>query len=192
MLPASVSALLAGAPIVGFSGSRTPAPASIAALRMAARVVSPAVPIVVGCAAGIDQHVAQLIPRAEVIRASSFGIGRAVIGLAPLSPRAQLAARSIAVVQACVGGVWVSSPATACPPSVQPARSSSACFNGSGSGTWASLAYAIGSGIAPLVFLPAGIVPPAAFCLVAAGQGWYVASDLGWSPAPPAGQLTLF
>jgi hypothetical protein len=160
-------------------------------VQLTAAAVPAGVPVMVGCAAGIDQHLAQLLPHARVFRAASFGYGRAAIGLRPLSPRAALAARSIACVQACARGVWCAFPAQACPASVQPARSSSQCFNGSGSGTYASLAYAIGIGCAPVVFLPAGIVPPPTFALVSVGAGWYVSSALGWAKPAPANQLSF-
>jgi len=191
MLPATVSSLLASAAVVGFSGSRAPSPASLAAVQLVAAGLAPAVPVVVGDARGIDQHAAQLLPAARVFQASSFGIGHAPGINRPLSVRAQLVMRSIACVRACAGGVWCAFPAHACPADLRPARSSSACFNGSGSGTWASLAFAIGSGVAPLVFLPLSIVPPAAFGLVSAGQGWHVAGELGWAAPAPAGQLSF-
>jgi len=166
MLPATVSSILASAAVVGFSGSRAPTPASLAAVQLVAAGLTPAMPVVVGCAVGVDQHAKQLMPHACVFRASAYG-----------SARSAYAMRSIACVQACAGGVWCSFPAGPCPTGLRPSSSSSACFNGSGSGTWASLAYAIGSGCAPVVFLPLSIVPPAAFGLVGTGQGWYVAAQ---------------
>jgi hypothetical protein len=169
MLPATVSSILASAAIVGFSGSRTPTPVSLAAVQLVAAVLAPAMPVIVGDARGIDQHAAGLLPQARVFRASAYR--------SPHSARSAYAMRSIACVQACAGGVWCSFPARPCPAGLRPSSSSATCFNGSGSGTWASLAFAIGSGCTPIVFLPAGIVPPAAFGLVNASHGWYVAAQ---------------
>jgi hypothetical protein len=184
MLPAPVSSILASAAVVGFSGSRAPATASLAAVQLVAVAVglAPTPPaIIVGDAVGIDQHVAGLLPQARVFRASAYRSAN--------SARSVYAMRSIACVRAVAGfahavpSVWASFPAGPCPAGLHPSSSSAACFNGSGSGTWASLAYAIGSGIAPLVFLPpvaagpAPAVPPASFGLVSVGQGWYVAAQ---------------
>jgi len=174
MLPAHILATLAAAPVVGFSGSRAPAAASRTSVRLAAAAIPASVPVVVGCAAGIDQQARQLFPAARVFYAAAYGTGRG-----------SFAARSIACVQACAGGVWASFPAGPAPAGLRPSSSGSACFAGYGSGSWAGLAYAIGSGLSAIVFLPAGSVPPASFGLVSAGQGWYFA-------AAPARQLTLF
>jgi hypothetical protein len=172
MLPATVSSILTSAAVVGFSGSRAPTLASLSAVQLvaagllAARL-APA--IVVGDAVGIDRHAAGLLPQARVFHASAYR--------SPHSARSAYAMRSIACVRACAGGAWCAFPARACPIGLHPSSSSATCFNGSGSGTWASLAFAIGSGCTPVVFLPAGIVPPAAFGLVSAGQDWYVATQ---------------
>ena len=61
-------------------------------------------------------------------------------------------------------------PRPATPRSASPGR----CFSGSGSGSWASLAYAIGRGGAALVYL--GTIPaPSGWGLVrvAGSAGWY-------------------
>jgi hypothetical protein len=174
-LPAPAAALLAAAPCVGFSGSRTPSPAALVAVQLVAAALPPGAVVVVGCASGIDQRTRQLIPSARVFQARTFGAGRGAV-----------AARSIACVRACAsaGGVWCAFPAQACPARLRPSSSSSACFCGAGSGTWASLALAIGLGRSAIVFLPPGSVPPAPFGLVSAGAGW-------WFAPPPAVQLAL-
>ncbi len=155
-----LSGLLASAPVVGVSGSRAPSPASASVCRWAVRQLAPSSSVVVGCAAGIDGVVRALRPSASVVRASAFGSG----------PGA-LAARSTAVVRAvAVGGptaLWLAFPSSPCPAGVVPSRQSSACFSGSGSGTWASLALAVGLGVPALAFLPPGVSAPAAWPLAA-------------------------
>jgi len=177
-LPASVAALLASAAAVGFSGSRAPTRASVAAARAAVAVA--ARPILVGDQRGIDTVVQSACAGAQVFHAASRQPGH-------------LAARSIAVVRTCavLGGAWAAFPATACPAGLRPSSSSSACFSGLGSGTWSSLAFAIGLGVVVAIFLPpvaaglAPVLPPASWGLVAAGAGWWVAQ-------PQAQQLELF
>jgi hypothetical protein len=173
-LPLPVSSLLSGAPAVGFSGSRAPAPASVQAARAAVAVA--ARPILVGDQRGIDMIVRSASAGARVFRVADYGTGRGAF-----------AARSIAVAHAvtALGGRWAAFPAAACPAGLRPSSSAAACFSGSGSGTWASLALALGLGLPAVVFLPEGIQPPATFGLVAAGAGWWVA-------IAPAHQLALF
>lgn len=168
--------LVSSAVCVGFSGSRSPSSASLSALSSVASSVSSAAVVVVGCAAGVDLAVRSLFPGAVVVSVASglFGAGRSAF-----------ARRSVACVSrvASAGGVWVSFPAGACPVGLVPSSSSSRCFSGSGSGSWASLAFAIGSGVPSLVFLPAGVAVPA-WGLVPLGGGWFE-----WSPPV---QLSLF
>jgi hypothetical protein len=170
-LPVPVYVLLVGAPAVGFSGSRAPVVASVAAARAAVAVATR--PILVGDQRGIDTVVRSARAGAQVFHAASAAPGH-------------LAARSIACVQACValGGVWAAFPAGACPAGLRPSPNAAACFSGRGSGSWASLAFAVGLGLPSVVFLPAGVAAPWA-ALVAAGDGWWVAR-------PPAEQLALF
>jgi hypothetical protein len=132
--------------LVGFSGSRHRIDPH------AGELVAAAVPagaeVVVGCAAGVDAFFRSRFPAARVLRVdSSLG-------------RAGFARRSIACVEAVSSGLL---------PSASPGR----CFSGCGSGSWASLAYAIGRGGAALVYL--GAVP--------APGGWglvRVPDSIGW------------
>jgi hypothetical protein len=143
---------------VGFSGSRAPSIASMRALRLAlATLPSEA-------------------PAARVFRANDYGVGRAA-----------LAARSIACVRAvaAAGGVWVSLPDAVCPARLRPSPSPSACFAGYGSGSWASLALAVGLQTRALVFLPPGVSVPVGWPLVALAEGWF-------GSVPAASQLSLF
>ncbi|WP_198806949.1 hypothetical protein [Leptolyngbya sp. BL0902] len=172
----SAAALVAGFPCVGFSGSRSPAAASLSALSGLVPAVAPGAAVVVGCARGIDHAARVAFPGAQVFFASSFGSGRGAF-----------AARSVACVRAvsASGGVWVSFPASPCPAGLRPSGRSAVAFSGLGSGTWASLAFALGSGVPCLVFLPSGVPAPAGWGLVSLGGGWFHA-------APAIVQPSLF
>jgi hypothetical protein len=176
-LPSAVSELLSSAPAVGFSGSRSVVPAACAE-------VVPAVssPVFVGCARGVDAAFRAAFPSARVFSAASFGSGRG-----------SFAARSSALVRALhlSGGVLVSFPSPGSFPSgLVPSPSSSRCFSGLGSGSWATLALAVGLGVPCAVFLGSGSVPagfsvPSVWCARSVGGGWWVCQ-------PRAVQLSLF
>jgi hypothetical protein len=144
----------------GFSGSRSDVDVSVCDR------VSASVPdesrIIVGCAAGVDLYFRSRFPHAEV-----FTVDRSL-------GRGGFAKRSVACVDAVMaaGGLWVSFPSSPCPAGLVPHRSPSRCFSGRGSGTWASLAYAIGRDTPALVYLGAVSVP-VGWGLAAAGDGWY-------------------
>lgn len=177
MVPSAVSSLVSAAPVVGFSGSRSVVPSVCAS-------VVPLVSgrVLVGCARGVDAAFRGFFPGASVFSAASFGSGRG-----------SFAARSSAVVRAVFagGGVWVSFPSPGSfPAGLVPSASSSRAFCGSGSGSWASLAFAVGLGVPCAVFLgsgpvPAGFVVPSAWCASSVGGGW-------WVCVPSAVQLSLF
>jgi hypothetical protein len=144
---------------IGFSGSRHSIDPQ--AGELAAAAVPVGAEVVVGCAAGVDAFFRSRFPAARVLRVD------------PVLGRAGFARRSIACVEAVSGGLWVSFPACACPSGLLPSASSGRCFSGSGSGSWASLAYAIGRGGAALVYL--GSVPtPGGWGLVR------VPNAIGW------------
>jgi hypothetical protein len=176
MLPSAILSLLAPARCIGFSGSLAPAPASLATLAQLVNALPAGISIIVGDAPGIDQQVRQLIPSARIFFASAFGSGRGAF-----------AARSIACVRAVAAarGVWASFPASLAPVGLRPSSSASACFAGYGSGTWASLAFALGLGLSAIIFLPSDVAAPAGWPLSPVGRGWFVAQ-------PPAQQLALF
>ena len=174
-----MSRLLSGASAVGFSGSRSvPCSESARAIRSAVVAVPAGVPVLVGCAGGVDALVRSLVPSAEVFSVASgrWGVGRGAF-----------AARSAACVRAvaAAGGVWCSFPSGACPAGLVPSPSQSRCFSGFGSGSWASLAFAAGLGLPCLVFLPPGLSAPAGWGFVPGAGGWFLL------PAPAA-QLSLF
>lgn len=172
VVPASLSSLLTGSGLVGFSGSRGLPPAvlsSVLCLRARSSGQS-----FVGCATGVDHDVRVCLRSARVFRASDFGVGRG-----------SFAARSCAFVRSLHhgGGVLVSFPSSPCPVGLLPSASSSRAFCGSGSGSWGSLAFAVGSGVPCWVFAPFGV--PSGWGFVAAGGGWF-------SFAPVAVQSSLF
>ena len=156
MVPSSLVLALSSAPVVGFSGSRSSVPAVAGSV---ASLVS--CPVVVGCADGVDSFFRGCFPAARVFSVSSFGASRGAF-----------AARSVAFVRALsVGGVLVSFPSGVCPVGLVPSLSSSRCFSGLGSGSWASLAFAVGLGVQSLVFAPFGV--PSGWGFVSLGGGWF-------------------
>lgn len=164
----------------GFSGSRSSVPAGCS---VAASLVPASSQIFVGCAAGVDGFFRSAFPAARV-----FSVSSGVWG----SGRGAFAGRSSACVLAVLaaGGLWVAFPSSPCPPGLLPSASSSRCFSGSGSGSWASLAFALGRGVPCLVFL--GSLPcPVGWGLspVPGHAGWFACSSvLGRAPV----QLSLF
>lgn len=166
----------ATASVIGFSGARAPSDDSVRALHSALAALPVDVSVVVGCAAGIDALVRAARPSARVFRAADYGVGRGA-----------LAARSIACVRAVAAarGVWVSFPDATCPTGLHPSSSSAACFAGYGSGSWASLALALGLAVRCFVFLPTGVTAPSGWPLTALGDGWLAST-------PTAFQKTLF
>ena len=160
MVPASLSSLLTGAGLVGFSGSRGLPPAvlsSVLCLRARSSGAS-----FVGCAAGVDHDVRVCLRSAQVFQASDFGVGRG-----------SFAARSTTFVRSLHhgGGVLVSFPSGGCPVGLRPSTSGSSAFSGFGSGTWATLALAIGLGVECWVYSPSGV--PSGWGFAAAGGDWF-------------------
>lgn len=164
MVPASLSSVLVGSGLVGFSGSRSSVPAvasSVVCLRFRSVGLS-----LVGCAAGVDwcfrAGLSGSAGSVQVFSASDFGVSRG-----------SFAARSVAFVRALSagGGVLVSFPSGVCPTGLLPSSSSSRCFSGLGSGSWASLAFAVGLGVQSFVFSPSGV--PSGWGFVALGGGWF-------------------
>lgn len=165
---------------VGFSGSRSSVP--LAEVSLAVSLVPSGVPISVGCADGVDECVRSLLLAAGV-PFSLFSVSSGSWG----SGRGAFAGRSIACVRSIgVHGLWVSFPSASCPSGLVPSSSSSRCFSGFGSGSWGSLAFAVGSGIPSLVFLGLISYPSDwGFAAVPGFPGWF-----GFSPSSV--QLSLF
>lgn len=160
--------------VFGFSGSRSRVPRGAAALAVAC--VPRDAAVLVGCQRGVDAFFRSAFPSAQVFLASSYGSGRSAF-----------VARSIACISAvrAAGGLWVSFPSSPYPSGLVPSSRASVCFCGTGSGSWASLAFAVGSGCSALVFLPGSAPPPWGFVQVC--TGWYYAS-----PGTASVQLQLF
>jgi hypothetical protein len=159
-----------GSVVVGFSGSRSCLRAS-ALCGSVVRRLPASVPVVVGCAAGVDARVRFLRPSAVVFRAAGSGA-------------AALVARSVSLVRALAGvpsAVLFVFPSAPCPLGVRP----SPAWAGRGSGSWGSAALAVGLGVPVVVF---------AFCPPWAGLGFCVRPVVvfgvpGWlirSPATPS------
>jgi hypothetical protein len=129
--------------MVGFTGSRNLAQSYFP---LVSRVVAgfAGQPLAVGCAAGADQAVRLAAPGVQVFQASAFGAGRHAF-----------VKRSVALVQAVAGSsspLIVGFVGGSCPAGLVPSPQVSRCFNGSGSGTWATLALATGLGVPVAVF----------------------------------------
>ena len=179
------SSVFAGVVSVGFSGSRSLSPAASAALSSLLPLVPAGVRVSVGCAAGADLAVRSWFagsPSLLVFRVGSgrFGVGRSAF--------ARRSCRCVSSVAAGSRGLLVVVPAGACPAGVAPSR----VFAGRGSGSWGSLAFALGRGRRVLLWLPAGSRPP-----VWAGVSWSLSAVPGgcwWLgvPAPRVVSLSLF
>jgi hypothetical protein len=143
----------------GFSGSRHGI--DLKAGNSAAAAVTNKAEVIVGCAAGADAFFRSRFPDARIFRVD-YSLGRAGFAL-----------RSMTCVEAVDQGLWVSFPDRACPEGLLPSALPRECFNGSGSGAWASLAYAIGRSGSVLVYL--GSIPvPSDWDLVP------VPNEIGW------------
>ena len=166
---------------VGFTGSRQGFPVQDLVKSVVHSVSSAGHSVSVGCALGVDATVRQFSSNAKVFKVASPGAGSG------LSIAAALARRSQLMVQSC--SVLVGFASVACPSSVSP----SSHFCGGGSGTWASIAYAISQGLQVFVFAAPGVSLPSW-----PGGQWLPAVPSGlWSSAfvwvPSSGsQLTLF
>jgi hypothetical protein len=162
-LPAAVLSGL-GSPVVGFSGSRSSVPS---VLSLCCAAVPSSSSVLVGCAAGVDRAVRLAFPGAVVFSVQFSG-------------RGAFAARSSAFVRSLSarGGVLFSFPSGACPVGLVP---SSSWRSAGGSGSWGSLALAVGLGLPCFVFSPAGV--PSGWGFVPLGGGWFQFAS---------GQLSLF
>jgi hypothetical protein len=183
--------VFAGLVSVGFSGSRSPSVAAAAALSALLPLVPAGVRVSVGCARGVDAAVRSWFGFAGSLLVFSVAGGRFGVGRSAFARRSS---RCVLSVAAGSRGLLVALPSVpVCPAGVRPSRS----FFGGGSGSWGSVAFALGRGRRVLLWLPAGSRPPA-WC----GVSWSPAGALGsagcwWLgvsvPAVPAPvQLSLF
>jgi len=167
----------------GFSGSRrlSGAPASLCR-SLAASAVAAGLAVSSGCAAGADEAARAGAGSACVVfRASAFGRGRGAF-----------AARSVAFVRALASSpapVLVLFPGAPCPAGLVPSSSSSRCFRGLGSGSWASAALAAGLGVPVACFGLSLSSLPAWGSWVPFAGGFLLSPS---APPSPARQLALF
>ena len=167
--------------MVGFTGSRNLSPvygALVAAV--VSHYAAAGHSLAVGCAAGADQLVRQVAPHAQVFQAAAYA------GL----PVARLAQRSAAMVravqQAGPGSLLVGFAGSPCPPACRP-RSS---FQGHGSGTWGTLALAVGVGLPVVVWW----CQPGPAALPAGWGSWsplVIQNQLGFCFSPAGAQSGL-
>jgi hypothetical protein len=140
---------------VGFSGSRSPSDAARCALSALLPLVPAGVRVSVGCARGVDGAVSSFFAGSSSLLVFSvasrrFGSGRSAF--------ARRSSRCVLSVAAGSRGLLVALPSSpVCPAGVRPSRS----FFGAGSGSWGSVAFALGRGRRVLLWLPAGSRPPA-------------------------------
>jgi hypothetical protein len=163
-LPSPLVSALSRSSAVGFSGSRSVLPPAVVSSAVFASVPASS-SVLVGCAPGLDRCARLAFPSAVVFSVSSFGSGRGAF-----------ARRSVAFVSALSAAsapVLVSFPGASCPPGLVPSSASRSCFCGLGSGSWASLAFAVGLGVPCFVWLPPGVSFPSWWSAVALGGGWF-------------------
>lgn len=168
----------------GFGGSRAPdgliPPREL--FRAIAAIPSSA-PVLVGCAKGIDALV-RLAFKVEV-PASSLVSQASVSGIARFGPVSVFVAdspafggcrpaRSLACVRSVgTSGLWLCFPAHQCPNGLMPSSRGSRCFAGYKSGSWSAIAFALGSGLACLVFSPGGVPSDWGLSAVDGSPGWF-------------------
>lgn len=159
----SLASFVCSFPSVAFSGSRVVgSSASVSCGAFLPVLGSFSGSVAVGCASGVDSLVRSAFPLCSVFSVSSFLVGGRVC-------RASFARRSSAVVSWCVsgGGLLVAFPLGACPPAVRVSSS----FSGCGSGSWGSVALALGLGCSVLVVCPRTCGVGSASC--PAPAGWF-------------------
>jgi hypothetical protein len=157
-----------GVSSIGFSGSRSPAAPAAAALSALLPLVPSGVRVAVGCARGVDLACRSFFGSSSSLLVFSVASGRFGVGRSAFARRSS---RCVLSVAAGSRGLLVCLPsAPVCPVGVRPSRS----FFGAGSGSWGSVAFALGLGRRVLLWLPAGSRPPSW-----SGVSWSSAGALG-------------
>lgn len=163
LTPAGLVRLVVEARTLGISGSRAPDPGSLAALADLAGL-APDAPLIVGDQRGIDAAAAGHWPHAQVERRADD------------TPRA-LVARSIQMLDrlgAEARPLLAAFPARPCPARVAPGPRW--CSGQPPSGTWSTLALAVGRGLPAAVWLPEPLLPPLEWKLRYLGGGWWMST----------------
>jgi hypothetical protein len=156
--------------VIAFSGSRNPQTPEIKALLYIVPKVPKSAQIYVGCANGIDNLVLNNFPQATVFKASDY----------KTNIKSALALRSTDCVKSVPDqGLVIAIPSGACPKEVKPSRS----FAGHGSGTWGTIALAIGLEKRVCIFSPQ---PPKWVGEEIEKNWWY------YQPREKAMQMSLF
>lgn len=183
----SLSSFVRSFPSVAFSGSRVGGSSASVSCRSFLPVLAGfSGAVAVGCASGVDFLVRSAFPSASVFRVGSFAVGGRV-------SRSSFALRSSALVQWCAssGGLLVAFPLGACPSGVRVSSS----FGGCGSGSWGSVALAVGLGASVLVVVPSSVVGFPAPVSVASRFRFVGVAPCGgslWLSVPAPVQLSLF
>jgi hypothetical protein len=181
-----LSSFICSFPSVSFSGSRFLGSSASVSCRAFLPVLGGfSGSVSVGCASGVDSLIRSAFPSASVFSVSSFLVGGRV-------SRASFALRSSALVHSCAssGGLLVAFPLGACPVGVRV----SSTFGGCGSGSWGSVALAVGLGCSVLVVAPVGVGSAWFGALASSFRCVGVAPCGGslWLSVPAPVQLSLF
>lgn len=186
------SSVFVGLVSVGFSGSRSPSPAASAALSALLPLVPSGVRLSVGCARGVDLACRSFFGSCASLLVFSVASGRFGSGRSAFARRSS---RCVLSVAAGSRGLLVVLPSAPVPPAgVRPSRSFFGGGLGRSSGSWGSVAFALGRGRRVLLWLPSGSRPP-----LWSGVSWSSAGALGsvgcwWLgvAVPPPVQFSLF
>lgn len=163
---------------IGFSGSRSPSSESKRALKELLDLVPKEIRISVGCARGVDEIVRKYFQNSNSLIVFSVASGKFGTGRAAFARRSSSCVLSISEKD-----LLVAVPSSSAPEGVKVSKS----FNGKGSGTWGSIAFALGHGRKVLIWSEKN--PPSW-----ANVSWSEKENNWWLGVPvsaPA-QLSLF
>lgn len=134
---------------LAFSGYRSLDTIDRDMLQAVIAAVHPRAGVAVGDSSGVDYEIKQAFPGSRFFQRTA-------------NTPAAYAARSIRLARfvAAQNYQLIAFPGAACPPRVWPTVHPSHAFNGSGSGTWATVALAVGLGAHVWVCLPDGADSP--------------------------------
>ncbi len=159
--------------VVGVGGSRAPSPTTRSCVVAMVQTIPATAVLHVGEQRGVDGLA--LTHRGtnpyQLFDVKDYG---------PPGLGSSYAKRSIACVESTNvdGGWWLSFPDRPCPATITPSSNGRACFNGSGSGSWSSLAYALGLAVRDgllqvVLYLPPPLQPPDWGFVPCDVPGWY-------------------
>lgn len=121
--------------------------------------------VLVGDCRGLDTQIITLLDRCMVFKASYYGTGKSSFAL-----------RSIALVNYLhkLGGLLLAFPLSKPHDALKPSADSKQCFAGYGSGTWATVAYAIGKGLTVLLYSEREQDVPKKWGFRQLEENWYI------------------